>query len=102
MLKIIWRLVVVFVFINNSYALPNPAAVNCVKKQNQLVLLDNTGFCIFPDNSYCEEWHYFRGECSPGRFYWPETIVDRTNIKKYCVKSQNKAMPRVEFCNAPK
>jgi len=48
----------------------NPASVYC--EQNGYTLEIRTaadgsqsGVCIFPDNSTCDEWAYYRGECSP-------------------------------------
>ncbi len=48
--------------------MPNPASVYCKENGNKLVLAadgSQTGLCIFPDGSACEEWAYFRGECCP-------------------------------------
>lgn len=42
----------------------NPASVNCIEKGGELELRDGGGFCIFEDGSECEEWAFFRGECS--------------------------------------
>jgi hypothetical protein len=48
----------------------NPASVYCVDQGGTLDIRDETdgqvGYCVFPDNSECEEWAYFRGECAPG------------------------------------
>ncbi len=46
----------------------NPASVNCLKKGGTLEIRKDaeggeTGFCIFPDKSECEEWALFKGEC---------------------------------------
>lgn len=64
MKKIILALLV---FTSSCFALPNPAAVNCINKGFRYLMLNNTAICMFPDNSYCEEWAYFRGECKPGQ-----------------------------------
>lgn len=50
-----------------SFALPNPAATNCLNKGNKYLLVQNIGICLFPDDSYCEEWAYFRNQCKPGQ-----------------------------------
>jgi putative hemolysin len=42
----------------------NPASVYCVEQGGTLDL--ESGMCTFPDGSQCEEWAFFRGECSPG------------------------------------
>ena len=50
--------------------LPNPASVHCEQNGNRLEIVTATdgsqsGRCIFPDGSVCDEWAYYRGECSP-------------------------------------
>ncbi len=52
-----------------SVNMPNPASVYC--EQNGYTLEIRTavdgsqsGVCIFPDGSTCDEWAYYRGECS--------------------------------------
>ena len=47
----------------------NPAADYCVNKGYEL----KDGRCYFPDGSYCEEWAFYRGECSydPGPLIGP-------------------------------
>ncbi len=50
--------------------MPNPASVYCEQNGNTLEIRtaadgSQSGVCIFPDNSTCDEWAYFRGECSP-------------------------------------
>ena len=46
----------------------NPASKHCVDQGYRLEIRDEAngqvGYCIFPDGSECEEWAYFRGECS--------------------------------------
>jgi len=48
---------------------PNPASVFCTEKGYQLEIRtaadgSQTGYCIFPDGSECEEWAFYRGECT--------------------------------------
>lgn len=50
--------------------LANPASVYCVGQGGSLEIRTNArggqyGICIFNDGSECEEWAFFRGECSP-------------------------------------
>jgi len=50
--------------------MPNPASVYCEQKGNTLEIQtaadgSQSGVCIFPDGSSCDEWAYFRGECGP-------------------------------------
>lgn len=57
------------VFSMSAFALPNPAATNCINKGFRYLLVGSTGICQFPDHSYCEEWAFFRGQCKPGQNY---------------------------------
>jgi putative hemolysin len=48
----------------------NPASVYCEEQGNKLEIRtaadgSQSGLCIFPDGSECDEWAYFRGECGP-------------------------------------
>jgi len=50
--------------------MPNPASVYCEQNGNKLEIRtaddgNQSGVCIFPDGSACDEWAYFRGECAP-------------------------------------
>jgi putative hemolysin len=50
--------------------LPNPASVYCEERDYRLELRVDAeggayGICIFPDESECDEWAYYRGECMP-------------------------------------
>jgi hypothetical protein len=49
----------------------NPAAVHCERQGHKLeIRIDKKGnqygVCVFADGTECEEWAYYRGECSPG------------------------------------
>jgi putative hemolysin len=51
--------------------IPNPASQFCVDKGYQLEIRTaadggQTGYCLFPDGTECEEWAYHRNECGPG------------------------------------
>jgi uncharacterized protein len=51
--------------------MPNPASVYCEQHVGKLEIVtaadgSQSGICIFPDGSKCDEWAYFRGECKPG------------------------------------
>lgn len=46
----------------------NPASVNCEQNGYKLEIRtaddgSQTGVCIFPDGSACDEWAFFKGEC---------------------------------------
>jgi putative hemolysin len=50
--------------------MPNPASVYCEQNGNKLEIRtaadgSQSGVCVFPDDSSCDEWAYFMGECSP-------------------------------------
>lgn len=50
--------------------MPNPASAYCVEQGYTSEIRtaadgSQTGYCIFPDGSECDEWAYFRGECGP-------------------------------------
>ena len=50
--------------------IPNPASVYCEQNGNKLEIQtaadgSQSGVCVFPDGSTCDEWAYFRGECGP-------------------------------------
>jgi putative hemolysin len=50
----------------------NPSSVYCVKLGYQSEIRKDEagnefGVCVFPDNSECDEWAFFRGECQPGQ-----------------------------------
>ncbi len=49
-------------------SIPNPASVYCTQNGNKLEIRtaadgSQSGVCVFPDGSTCDEWAYFRGEC---------------------------------------
>ena len=51
--------------------MPNPASVYCEENGNKLEIQtaedgSQSGLCVFPDGSECDEWAYFRGECKLG------------------------------------
>ena len=48
--------------------MPNPASVYCEQTGNKLEIHtapdgSQSGTCVFPDGSACDEWAYYRGEC---------------------------------------
>jgi len=53
-----------------SANMPNPASVHCIEAgyRSEIRTAEDgsqSGVCIFPDGSECDEWAYFRGECAP-------------------------------------
>ncbi len=60
--------------------MPNPASVYCEEQGNTLEIQtaadgSQSGVCIFPDGSICDEWAYYRGECVPASQTTPEPAV---------------------------
>jgi putative hemolysin len=50
--------------------LPNPASVYCEEQGGSVEIRTDAdggqyGVCIFADGSECDEWAFYRGECSP-------------------------------------
>jgi putative hemolysin len=50
--------------------MPNPASLYCEQNGNTLEIRtaadgSQSGVCVFPDGSVCDEWAYYRGECGP-------------------------------------
>jgi L-ascorbate metabolism protein UlaG (beta-lactamase superfamily)/putative hemolysin len=50
----------------------NPASLYCDQNGNKLEIHtasdgSQSGVCIFPDGSTCDEWAYYRGECGPAK-----------------------------------
>lgn len=55
---------------NDSVGLANPAAVKCKKDGGTLESYQTAGgedaLCVFSDKSICNEWEYYRGDCTAG------------------------------------
>lgn len=53
---------------SQDIGIANPASTNCVEKGGTIVIENEkegqVGYCVFEDGSKCEEWAFFRGECS--------------------------------------
>jgi len=79
---------------NGNTGIANPASVNCEQKGGTLEMRENEagqyGVCKFTDGSECEEWAFFRGECTPGNTKPTQT----SEIKNFddCVKAGNPVM----------
>jgi len=68
----------------NQTQLPNPASQHCVDQGGTVEIRDEAGgqvgYCLFADGSECEEWSFFRGECTPGESYHPLSSADCTDL----------------------
>jgi hypothetical protein len=52
--------------------MPNPTAAYCEEQGYKSEIRtaadgSQSGVCIFPDGSECDDWAYYRGECGPGK-----------------------------------
>jgi putative hemolysin len=66
----------------------NPASVFCVNNSGTWSVKQDSegnqqGICSFSDASWCDEWDYFRGHCTPGTNYtacagqfWGKTVCE--------------------------
>jgi putative hemolysin len=48
----------------------NAASEYCVEQGGTVVVRETAdgghiGYCVFPDGSDCEQWEFYRGECTP-------------------------------------
>jgi len=63
-----------------TIGMPNPAAVYCEAQGYTVEIRTDAngsqyGVCTFPDGSECDEWAYYRGECSPGESLNPTAVA---------------------------
>jgi putative hemolysin len=65
--------------------MPNPASLFCEQNGNKLEIQtaadgSQSGVCVFPDGSACDEWAYYRGECGPAAqtSSTPTAIIETT------------------------
>lgn len=72
-MKRILILLLVLIFISgcnktSNTGIANPASVFCEEFGTLEIRSDingsQTGYCVFSDGSECEEWAFYRGECS--------------------------------------
>ncbi len=57
---------------NPAPNIANPASVHCEQNGGKLEIRtdeagNQSGVCVFPDGSQCDEWAYFRDQCGPGQ-----------------------------------
>jgi len=67
-------------------SMPNPASVYCIQHGNKLEIRtaangSQSGICVLPDGSICDEWAYFRGECglAAQKSPTPAIVVEATS-----------------------
>jgi len=75
---------------SNSNQIANPAAVYCKELGYEYQIITDSeggqsGVCILPDNTTCDEWEFFTGKC--GKEF------------TYCEKHGGKIITTTEGCN---
>jgi putative hemolysin len=60
--------------------MPNPASVYCEQNGNKLEIRtaadgSQSGVCVFPDDSTCDEWAYYRGDCGSPAQNKPTPVI---------------------------
>jgi len=76
--------------------IPNPASVYCKEQGNKHEIRmaadgSQSGVCVFPDGSTCDEWAYFRGECglAPQKSPTPANVVEATSTESGSNREEN-------------
>jgi putative hemolysin len=59
----------------------NPASVYCEEQGYKLEIVtaddgSQSGLCIFPDGSSCDEWAYYRGECGSAQLLADQLVIE--------------------------
>lgn len=90
----------VSVYAHGAQALANPASVKCIADGGTLSTVTDSsggqqGMCQFPDGSTCEEWAYFRGECTSKKVssldQLPATCISAYDGCNNCSRTQGGA-----------
>ncbi|HMB45028.1 MAG TPA: DUF333 domain-containing protein [Candidatus Methanoperedens sp.] len=100
--RIIFAVSVIALFVVGvGVAIPNPASKYCVEQGYNNTIRTNpdgsqTGYCIFPNGTECEEWSFFRGECKFGATNLTNNITDvnetnenETNATEIAIEAGN-------------
>ena len=84
----------------------NPASVFCVDNGGRLDMRTDAtggqfGVCVFDNNTECEEWMYFRGQCKMGEI--KDNGVSCTAEAKLCPDgfAVGRSGPNCEFAECP-
>ncbi len=64
LLSLLFLLLIIGCTSSNNNSLANPSATYCIKNGFNFTLINQTGYCVFPDGSKCLSWEFFRGECN--------------------------------------
>jgi putative hemolysin len=89
----------------------NPASKFCAEQGYQLEMRASAsgtvGYCIFPDGSECEEWAFYRGECTPETTTFESPIGLPNPASKFCedegyrLEIRTEADGQVGYCIFP-
>jgi putative hemolysin len=59
----------------------NPASTFCIENEGTLNIRNTDkgeyGVCVFKDNSECEEWMFYRGECLKGEYIFEDKVCTK-------------------------
>jgi len=66
-------------------SIPNPASDYCEEQGYKLEIVtaedgSQSGLCIFPDGSSCDEWVYYRGECGPTKLAVDQLVIENFEL----------------------
>jgi putative hemolysin len=80
---------------NNNTSLPNPASQFCEDNGGKLEIRtaadgSQSGVCVFPDGSECDEWDYFHSECQPGDSLQEGNSALANPASVYCQENDGK------------
>jgi hypothetical protein len=66
--ELVLALLLIIIGCTQGTQVANPASVYCEEQNNTLEIRDTpegqVGYCVFEDGAECEEWSYYRGECT--------------------------------------
>lgn len=83
----------------------NPASMKCDQDGAKSTTIDSAegqwSLCSFEDDSICEEWSYFRGECAPGQCYKECMYID-TRSEGWYINCDGRLIEYVDCGNLAK
>ncbi len=85
----------IYLTLSGSATLANPASTFCLEEGGLLDFRNGTGHCMFQNGVECEEWAFYRGECTQAGTANPASVfcIDRggtlqlRNNTGYCIFS---------------
>ncbi len=81
--------IVYFIVSSNNTQTANPASTYCLEQDGTLdiqTLSDGSeyGVCKFEDDSECEEWKLYRGECKKGQYIIDSDLICTMEYAPVC------------------